>query len=111
VIKTLYPAIFNTVPLTGPSPFDSLSLTIAVLNTVYPKVIITKPANTIDKSFPEALRPDLVELVSGGLPGSFRREVHAIQRTRSNKILLNDGVWKEGGSDLLNKKLVKTVYG
>jgi hypothetical protein len=111
VIKILYPLIFNAIPLAGLSPSDSLPFTIAALNTVYSKVASTKPADTIDKSFPEALRPDLVELVSGGLPGSFRREVHAIQRTRSNKILLNDGVWKEGGSDLLNKKLVKTVYG
>jgi len=72
VIKTLYPAIFNTIPLTGPSPSDSLPFTIAALNTDYSKVAGSKPANTVNKYFSETLWPDLVESTSAGLPGSFQ---------------------------------------
>jgi len=98
VIKTLYPAIFNTISLTGPSSSDSLPFTSGALNKVYSKVAGTKAADTINKKFCEALRPGPGTLTSGSLPGSFRHEAHAIQRARSNKIMHNDGLWKEGCS-------------
>jgi hypothetical protein len=72
VIKTLCPVIFNSYTLPGLLPHDPPHFVIAAY-TVYSGAAGKKVADTTDKSFSEALRPDAVELTTSILTGSFFR--------------------------------------
>ena len=109
MIKTLYPVRFNSFDLPGLLPHHPPHFAIAAY-AVYSKTASKKTADTTDKSFSEALRPDPVQLTPFFCPVLLNIDFINEAASHQRKIHFNDGIGKAFFTDQLTRTFIKIVY-